>query len=175
MQFCQAFISTPNIYFKTSDANLLRKVLKDSGYQEGWANYSETFVTEYFFDHHPEYSKEIRNYYLETIKFQAAFYTKLDIGIHYLGWTLEETASYLDEYYNIDLETSKRVYNQLVEIPGNYPTYFYTYLKIMDLREYMLNSGASLLDFHTLMLDAGPVPLRFIEEYIKTKYKDQLA
>lgn len=164
-----------NIYFKTSDANLLRKVLKDSGYQEGWANYSETFVTEYFFDHHPEYSNEIRNYYLETIKFQAAFYTKLDIGIHYLGWTLEETASYLDEYYNIDLETSKRVYNQLVEIPGNYPTYFYTYLKIMDLREYMLNSGASLLDFHTLMLDAGPVPLRFIEEYIKTKYKDQLA
>lgn len=160
-----------HIYFKTSEANLLRKVLRDSGYQEGWANYSETFTYEYYFDKHPEFSEYALEYYLAQVDFQAAFYTKLDIGIHYLGWTLEETGAYIKEYLDVDDDAIKRVYEQLIEVPGNYPTYFYTYLKIIDLRNYAISKGGSVLEFNTLMLDCGPIGLEHVEEYIRSYYE----
>ena len=160
-----------HIYFKNTDSHLLRKVLKDTGYQEGWANYSETFVYEYYFNEHPELSEYAKEYYLAQIDFMAAFYTKLDIGIHYLGWTEQETYLYINEYLSVDEETSRNVYQQLIEVPGNYPTYFYSYLKIMDLRNYVLDHGGSILEFNKMVLDCGPVALKFVEDYIKNQYE----
>ncbi len=160
-----------HIYFKTSDAHLLRKVLKDTGYQEGWANYSETFVYEYYFNEHPELSEYAKEYYLAQIDYMAAFYTKLDIGIHYLGWTEDETYQYISEHLSVTPEVSRSVYEQLIEVPGNYPTYFYSYLKIMDLRDFVLDNGGSVAEFNKMFLDCGPVALKFVEAYIKSEYE----
>ena len=157
-----------NVYFKSKDVNLLRKLLTDTGYKEGWAQYSERFSYELFFDKHDEYSSYIEDYFTVTFDFEAAFYAKLDIGIHYLGWTLEETYEYINTYIPVEMSSCKAVYEQLIEVPTNYPMYFFTYLKLMDLREYALSNGMSLLDFNTLVLDCGPAPLRFVDEYIRS-------
>ena len=159
-----------NVYFKSTNPNLLRLLIGNTGYKEGWANYAERLAYDLYFDNH-DYDDAIRNYYIENLRFEAAFYTKLDIGIHYLGWTLEETASYINTYFEASEEDCIAIYQQLIEVPTNYPTYFYTYLKINDLRDYMLSKGYSLYDFHKAYLDCGPVPLKYVESSIKEEYK----
>ena len=32
-----------DVYFKSQDVNLIRKILKNSGYTEGWATYTEMY------------------------------------------------------------------------------------------------------------------------------------
>ena len=159
-----------NVYFKSTDPHVLRLLLGDVGYKEGWAMYAERLSYELYFDTH-EVDENIEAYYIDEMTFTAAFYTKLDIGIHYLGWTLEETTSYIQTYFGTDEETCRAVYEQLVEIPTNYPTYFFSYLKLIEMREEVLSKGYDLFDFHKAYLDCGPVPLKYVEEYIDETFK----
>lgn len=154
-----------NVYFKNTNPNLLRLLLGDLGYKEGWAKYSERLSLDLYFDKNNT-SDDIRELYYEELNFEAAFYTKLDIGIHYLGWTIEEMTEYVQSYYQADDEKCIAIYQQLVEIPTNYPTYFYTYLKIVDLVNKTNEQGISLYDFHKAFLDCGPVPLKYVEEHL---------
>lgn len=159
-----------NVYFKSTDPHVLRLLLGDVGYKEGWAMYAERLSYELYFDTH-EVDETIEAYYIDEMTFTAAFYTKLDIGIHYLGWTLEEVTSYIQTYFGTDEETCRAVYEQLVEIPTNYPTYFFSYLKLLEMREEVLSKGYDLFDFHKAYLDCGPVPLKYVEEYIDETFK----
>ena len=49
--------------------------------------------------------------------------------------------------------------------------------KIKDLRTYVMNLTSSTrenfdyITFHKYILDCGPAPLRFVEEYVKSKYE----
>ena len=159
-----------NVYFKSTNPNVLRLLLRHTGYSEGWAKYAETLSLELFFEQN-QYDDAIENYIYYDSIFNAAFYTKLDMGIHYYGWTLEETASYIQLYYDASLEDCQSIYEQLTEVPTNYPTYFFTYLKIIDMREEALSKGYSLYDFHKAYLDCGPMALKYVEEYIDSVLK----
>ena len=162
-----------NVYFKNTDAHVLRKVMSNSGMQEGWAQYSERYTYQLYFENHPEYSEYALRYYIANMNFNAAFYTVLDIGIHYEGWTEKQTYNFVKRYYTISEYEVKKMYQQLTEIPTIYPMYFYTYLKLMDLREYALSKGATELEFNTLVLNCGPLPLKYIDAYVREYYESK--
>lgn len=155
-----------NVYFKNSDASLLRKVITNSGYKEGWANYMESIAYTMYFEDHEGYSEYADDYFIANMNFSAALYTRIDIGIHYEGWTIDRTLKFMSTYYNVTKNDVREIYNQLVEVPTNYPMYFFTYMKILDMRDYALENGATLKEFHTAFLDCGPAPLEYVEEYI---------
>lgn len=160
-----------NIYFKTQDVNVMRKVLKNSGYMEGWATYIELYMYNFVKGLDQDVIEYMKNYDI----LNGVLTARLDMGIHYEGWTLEETCSFLSKYFKgYTLETTRPVYEQLVEVPTNSQTYYYTYFKICDMyerTEAALGEKFSALEFHKLILDCGPVPLRFVEtvvdEYIE--------
>ena len=160
-----------NIYFKSQDTNIIRKVLKNSGYMEGWATYSELYMYNFVEGLSDDVIQYMKNYDI----LNGVLTARLDMGIHYEGWTLEETCEFLSKYFKgYTLETTRPIYEQLVEVPTNSQTYYYTYFKLCDMyerAENALGSKFSALDFHKLILDCGPVPLRFVEtvvdEYIK--------
>ena len=160
-----------NVYFKNSDASLLRKMVTNNGYQEGWANYVEHLAYIYYFEDHPEYSEYADDYFIANMNFSAALYTKIDMGIHYYNWTETQTYNFMIKYYNVTKSDVKQLYRQLVEVPTNYPMYFFTYMKIMDMQKYALEHGATLKEFNTFLLDCGPMELQFIEEYLYEVYK----
>lgn len=162
-----------NVYFKNTDAHVIRKVLTNTGMKEGWAQYSERYAYQLYFENHPEYSEYASRYYIANMNFNAAFYTKLDIGIHYLGWTFEETLNYVNQYYEVSRKDVRSMYQQLIEVPTNYPMYFYTYLKLLDLREFALEHGATELEFNTMVLDCGPLPLKYIDAYVREYYENK--
>lgn len=158
-------------YFKSLDVNPIRKVLKNSGYVEGWATYTENYVYKYL---KGKFDPLIIKYMIANTNFTSAFYSRLDLGIHYEGWSLEETYNFMKTYLNIgDMESIRPAYEQLVEIPTNYQKYMFTYLKFADMYEKVsehLGDEFNAKDYHKTILDCGPAPLKYVEDVVFNKY-----
>lgn len=160
-----------NVYFKSQDVNPIRKLLKSSGYVEGWATYAEYYSYRFLSD---KYSEEIIEYLIAEQKLMAAIYSRIDLGIHYDGWTLEQTKTFMSQYFGeLSSEDVRPAYEQLVEIPTNYQEYFFSYMKLCDMYDAVkAKEGDSFnaKEFHKYILDCGPAPLRFVEEVINEAY-----
>ena len=155
-----------NIYFKQQDTNIIRKVLKSSGYTEGWATYAEM----YSFNFCNEDDKLVAKYLKLNNEVSGALQCRLDMGIHYEGWNVQKILEYINKHsYNYTLDKAQAILEQLIEIPTNSQIYFFTYFKILDMYERTktaLQDNFSELEFHKLILDCGPVPLRFVENIV---------
>lgn len=155
-----------NIYFKTQETNIIRKVLKNSGYMEGWATYAELYMYNFV----EGLTEDQINYMKYNDILNGVLTARLDMGIHYEGWTLEQTCEFLSKYFvGYDLESTRPIYEQLVEVPTNSQTYYYTYFKLCDMYERAataLGEDFKPIEFHKLVLDCGPVPLRFVEKVV---------
>lgn len=161
-----------NVYFKNQDVNVIRKILKSSGYSEGWATYTEIFSYELL---RGKYSENFINYLILQEEYNAALHSRMDMGIHYNGWTVEEFKTFITGFNpSITDERVVAAYQQLVEIPNNYQTYFFTYFKFKDLQikvKEIAGTDFNYQEFHKYILDCGPAPLRFVEEYVLSKYE----
>ncbi len=158
-------------YFKSLDVNPIRKVLKNSGYVEGWATYAENYAYNFMLG---KYDQAIIDYLQTEQLLVAAVYSRIDLGIHYNGWTVEELHSFMSNYFSIgDVSSVVAAYQQLVEIPTNYQQYFFTYLKINDIYDTVsskLGSDFNVKNFHKSFLDCGPAPLRYVEDKLYSDY-----
>jgi len=112
-----------NIYFKNLDVNPIRKVLKNSGYVEGWATYAE-YYSYNFID---GISDKYKEYLVLTEEFSGLIQTRCDLGIHWEGWKETEVEDFLGVYYSsyrrgsasYNSENAVNLIHQLVEIPTN--------------------------------------------------------
>jgi len=158
-----------NVYFKNQNTNIIRKVLKNTGYMEGWATYAEQFVYDYLED----IPQNVIDYFKWQDDYQKTIYCLLDMGIHYDGWTLDETYNFMSSYYNVTKEAVKDIYERLIEVPNNCEQYYFTYFKLCDLRDLVMEKVGSNFDyqaFHKLILDCGPIPLKFVEQRVLKAY-----
>ena len=164
-----------NVYFKNQDVNLLRKVLTSSGYKEGWATYTEIFSYELL---RGTYSDEFVDYLILNDEYNGLLHSRMDMGIHYNGWTMTEFGNFIKGFNSkITDEKIKSAYEQMIEIPNNYQTYFFTYFKLKDLQikvKELAGSDFDYKEFHTYILECGPAPLRFVEEYVLSKYEKDI-
>ena len=81
------YLSLIHIY-----VNILRKVLKSSGYSEGWATYTEIFSFELL---RGKYSDDFVDYLIFQEEYNAAIYSRIDMGIHYNGWDINELRNFI--------------------------------------------------------------------------------
>lgn len=150
-----------NVYFKNQDVNIVRKVIRSIGYVEGWATYAEMYS--YRFSDADQTVVNIIKLYDEIIAIASAI---LDVSIHYLGFSVNDIDNYLRTNLGLEQPNVEAVFQQLVEIPTNYQQYIFTYLKFVDMYEKAKNTlGESFneKEFHQLILDLGPIPLKFVE------------
>ena len=159
------------LYMKEQDMSTLRLILRCLGTTESWSTYSENMAYELYFSEHPEYGEYADDFFILNYSFSQAIYARMEMGIHYEGWTLDRMYNYMSRYYSLTKNEARSIYRQLVELPGNAFAYAFAYLKILDIRDYALEHGASLYDFHKLYLDHGNVPQQVIEENFKEQYK----
>ncbi len=159
------------LYMKEQDMSTIRLILRCLGTTESWSTYSENMAYELYFSDHPEYGEYADDFFILNFSFSQAIYARMEMGIHYEGWTLDRLYNFMSRYYSITKNDAREVYRQLTELPGNAFAYAFAYLKILDIRDYALEHGASLYDFHKLYLDHGNVPQQVIEENFKEQYK----
>lgn len=157
------------VYFRNQDIHPIRNVLTNLGYEEGWATYAEMYSYS-IAGLDPSVAAILRDNMIAT----HCIYSRTDIGIHYEGWTYQQVQDYLTQY--ISPKACEIIYKTLLEEPGLYLPYSVGYLEIMELRktaEETLGKKFNLKEFHTFLLDLGPVSFDLINNRMKDWLKEQ--
>lgn len=152
-------------YFKTVKHNILRDLLSDSTYTEGWATYIQGESC--------KYTKEPGICELNGINDQMTYLyvLELDKKIHYDGFSRKQAYSYLKENFGLtDEEDLKALYEQLLESPAVFTNYYIGLYQFLDLKERAKDKwGKNYSDyrFHKAVLDLGPLPMDLLKKYMK--------
>lgn len=160
-----------HVYYLSSDPAPIRSLLSFPGYTEGWAvyagNYSYTLYG--FDDYSSSLAQKIIRYYVITERISWNAQCRMDIGIHYEGWTVGQLKQYLDEN-GLNSSGAEEIYTQLLGMPATFLSYYVGYLEIERLADYAksaLGDKFSLVEFHKAVLDVGPCTMDFVEESVK--------
>lgn len=159
-----------NVYFRQNNPNPVRSVINVSGYDEGWATYVELYSYDF-----ANISKELASFLKANTIALHCLYSLTDIGIHYSGWTKEDTLSFWDDY-GVNKETAEEIYTNILAEPGIYLPYSIGYLEIMELRDTameQLKDDFNMKDFHEFFLNIGPTQFEIINEYLNNWISDK--
>ena len=155
-------------YFNDREPVPVRRLLACGGYNEGWGLYSELYA--YSFDNGlPEAVKPLMRCSEAS---SYGLYALLDICIHYDGWDLATTTSYLENSYGFtDPESAREIYLAIIDNPGNYLKYYTGYLEILTMRqeaEEVLENKFNAKSFHQFILNMDGASFRVIKPYFQT-------
>ncbi|MGD9604887.1 MAG: DUF885 family protein [Bacilli bacterium] len=157
-----------HVVLKNSDLPNLRKYLNYTSYAEAWAVYIEEYVGKY-----TDVDPALIEAYNINKRLTYVILCVADIKINYYGESLEDFGNYLSTYFgDVPIDELKEMYYQLVEEPTNFFEYFFSYYRIMALKQNFLTQAASKnyenpdLEFHKFYLLTGPAPFYILEEQI---------
>lgn len=158
------------VSFERENCSPIRYLFSTSGYTEGWATYIESWAANaaapYIQD---PAAKEITKLYALNRNINLCLYSLLDIGIHYHGWTPENTARFLSAFGIKDPKAVQEIFQYIVENPANYPKYYVGAMEFQRLKEKESKKQGKdfdLKDFHQKILSIGPVPFPVLEKYL---------
>ncbi|XCP85711.1 DUF885 domain-containing protein [Roseburia hominis] len=155
------------VYFTAQNADPLRSILDFGGYVEGWATYAE--MMSYYL---APLSKDEAVLLQKNSSVMLALYALADMGIHYDGWSLSDTAAFFKDYGITDVNAIQNVYELIVGNPGNYLKYYLGYLQFFNLKKEIaaeLGDKFSQKEFHRAVLDVGPAPFDIVSSYAREK------
>lgn len=153
--------------FNEQNAHPIRHLMHFGGYVEGYATYAELYSYDYAKDFGNENYCELAKL---NRRLHLALYSMLDISIHYYGTTYEEAHHILCTFGIEDEQTTREIYDYIVNSPGNYLQYYVGYLEIMECRELARvkwKENYSDLNFHEFFLEFGPADFETIKDAIR--------
>ena len=146
-----------------------RHLANCGGYTEGWATYVEMLAYQY-----ADIDPAVATVMQKDQSALLSLYASTDLGIHYDGWTLDDTVEFWSGYGIEDVTVIEKIYQYIVGEPANYLQYYVGYLGFLELKEIAIEKYGSDFDevtFHRALLEIGPAPFDIIEEYFDTFYK----
>ena len=96
-------------------------------------------------------------------------YAYADIGIHYDGWSAQDTLNFFSSYGIDDQATIEEIYQLIVGDPANYIAYHVGYLEVLELKKEMMQAKGnsfSQKEFHQQLLTVGPAPFEVITKHL---------
>ena len=154
-----------NVYTASKNLPLIRNLFSSQGYSEGWATYVEYYA--YGIGGLDENLAQVLMLNNSAI---LGIYAYVDMGIHYLGWNVDDVKACLN-YYGLNGEVAAQpMFEIMVEEPANYLSYFIGYMEFLNLQETAEEAWGenySLKKFHEAVLSLGPAPFDLLEEAIK--------
>ncbi len=128
--------------------------LHESGPSEGWALYAETLGD--YKDPYSRFGKLIH----EMLR---AVRLVIDTGIHRYGWSFEKSLDYLRSKTGMSYFDARNEIRRYIANPGQAVTYKLGERYILSLRDaFLADNKGTLKDFHSFLLDKGPVPFVFL-------------
>lgn len=158
------------VYSTQNGLSNIRSLLSFGGYTEGWATYAEMYSYRLY-----GLDDISSTYYMHTNALNLSLYARLDIGIHYDGWKLEEIKSFLSQFGITEEATACAIQTAILEAPANYLKYYIGYLEFCELKEKALqdfsqDASQDLKIFHQVVLSMGPAPFSILEKYMDDYY-----
>ena len=154
--------------FSATDPDPLRQAMNFLGYVEGWATYAENMsYTWTGLDDNLARCLQLNQ------DITLALYGRIDLGIHYEGWTTDDVTEFLSDYGLDDDETVHSVFRAIVSDPASYLPYCIGYMEFKELRddtEETMGEDFNLKEFHQCILNIGPCSFDVLEKYIQKDY-----
>ena len=151
-------------YFANTNPDPLRLTMNFLGYVEGWATYAE--MCSYYIS---PLSKPYASLLQKNNSMVLGLYATADIGIHYDGWTIQDTISFFQKYGFTEETSIREIYTHIASDPANYLAYYVGYLEMLELKkEIMKKEGEnfSQKEFHQKILEIGPAPFEIIRKHL---------
>ena len=145
-----------------------RQLANCGGYTEGWATYVEMLAYQY-----ADIDPAVATVMQKDQSALLSLYASTDLGIHYDGWTLDDTVEFWSGYGIEDIAVIEKIYQYIVGEPANYLQYYVGYLGFLELKEMAMEKYGTDFDeaaFHRALLEIGPAPFDIIEEYFDDYY-----
>ncbi|MEO0465937.1 MAG: DUF885 domain-containing protein [Pseudomonadota bacterium] len=159
---------------ETAGLPLIRQLIWNTGYGEGWASYAETLALDArLYDDDPYARVGI----LQSQLFHAAR-AVADTGIHRMRWTREETLDYLISTTGLAPSAMEETVDRIMVWPGQATSYMAGSVTIEDLRERaeaVIGPNFDVAAFHFTLLEGGPRPLVQVRADIERWYEAQLG
>lgn len=153
-----------HVYYLGTDPLLLRTVCSFLGYTEGWAMYAELEALEW-----DVVSDDDASFMAAEIALNYALSAVTDVAVNYLGYDVAQLADYLDSL-GLNSAVAQELYDIVICYPGDYGSYGYGMVRLLNMQEYAkesLGSAFDALSFHKIILDGGPRLLDDVEEDVK--------
>jgi uncharacterized protein (DUF885 family) len=153
------------VYFLSHDPEPIRALLDFNGYQEGWATYVELMSYDYYEDYAYDTYADFEKVNSELSLLISA---RVEIGVNYEGWTLDDTADYLNNN-GFNGDAASDLYDYVIAEPANYQMYILGWLEFKGLREEAeeaLGDSFDEKEFHEVLLDAGPCQFFLLEKLV---------
>lgn len=152
------------VYFAETEPDPVRNIFDFGGYVEGWATYAE-MCSYYLAPVEKDQAKLLQKY----SSILLGVYTLADIGIHYEGWSREDTQNFFAVYGIKDRASVDHIYDLIIGCPGNYLKYYIGYVEFLELKKEWIaekGDGFSQTEFHEAVLNVGPAPFEIVEKYM---------
>ena len=159
-----------NVFAKESNIHNISKVLTSTAHAEGWATYVELKLYEYAINNaSSNKEKNIYSYLYYSQLTGFLLETRLDVGIHYQGWTISDVSDYLNNLgYNGD--AAKEIYQLLIETPTSYSSYGFGklfFVSLHDEAKTILGEHYDEIEFNEMLLSKGWTSLGELEDTYK--------
>lgn len=142
----------------------IRSILSHPGYTEGWATYVE--MCSYSYAGLPQDLASLLMHHQSAL---LSLYASIDMGIHYDGWTLADTACFLQKYGIGNISAAKNIFALVVSEPAHYLKYYIGYLEFLELKkeaEETMQDSYSNIRFHSAVIEMGPAPFDLLRKYL---------
>lgn len=151
-------------YYCSLNPHYFRNLLSFTGYSEAWAEYVELYSFNW-----SGLDENVAKALQLNLLFSDALPTRIDLGVNYQGWTVKDTADYLNSLGIDGSEYAQTYYDTSISAPTIFFTYYLGYLELMDLQttvKKQLGDKFNLQDFHKFYLEIGPTYFDIIESRI---------
>ena len=149
------------VSLELKDLPKFRTLLGNSGYQEGWALYSEQLGKEVGF-----YNDPVSDYGRLASELFRAVRLVVDTGIHADGWSRERVVDFMRTTGDINEPEVQSETDRYIAWPGQALSYKLGQLKFRELRERAkaeLGPKFDIRRFHDEMLNGGVLPLSLLD------------
>lgn len=147
----------------------VRSILNYPGYVEGWATYVEMLAYQY-----ADLEETVAAMLELNQSALLSLYASTDLGIHYEGWSFDDTLAFWSSYGISDSAAIRNVYEFILEEPAHYLKYYVGYVEFLNLKEAAqktYGNNYSDVAFHQAVLNIGPAPFDIVEKYLDDYYK----
>lgn len=135
-----------------------------TAFSEGWGLYAERLAKEMGF-----YADPYSNFGRLTLELRRAIRLVVDTGLHHKRWPRQQAIDYILANQPGDENQARKDIDRYIVMPGQATAYMIGQMEILRLREAAKAARGArfdIRDFHTVVLDAGAVPLDILGERV---------
>lgn len=156
LQYCAARADTAPLAF--------REHLLLPAYRDGWRLYAEALAHDagLYIDPWENYGRLVR-------EMRASVALVIDTGIHHRRWTSDRALEYAVDHLPLSQQHATHWVHGVMVHPGAATSAKRGLIKILELRDsarHALGAAFDLREFHSVLLEAGPLPLGMLAQRV---------